>query len=87
MANGNLPDGWAITTLGESTKPMQKRVNPRDYPELPYIGMGMANFFLLGAMVIVELIDAHDGFDIITEKISYQSHNNYSSGTSYQQPS
>jgi Na+/H+ antiporter NhaD/arsenite permease-like protein len=27
-------------------------------------------FFLLGAMVIVELIDAHDGFEIITEKIT-----------------
>lgn len=27
-------------------------------------------FFLLGAMVIVELIDAHNGFDLITEKIS-----------------
>ncbi len=27
-------------------------------------------FFLLGAMVIVELIDAHDGFEIITEKIN-----------------
>lgn len=26
-------------------------------------------FFLLGAMTIVELIDAHDGFDIITTKI------------------
>lgn len=26
-------------------------------------------FFLLGAMTIVELIDTHDGFDIITEKI------------------
>lgn len=26
-------------------------------------------FFLLGAMTIVELIDAHDGFDLITEKI------------------
>jgi Na+/H+ antiporter NhaD/arsenite permease-like protein len=26
-------------------------------------------FFLLGAMVIVELVDAHDGFDIITDKI------------------
>jgi Na+/H+ antiporter NhaD/arsenite permease-like protein len=26
-------------------------------------------FFLLGAMVIVELIDAHDGFDVITERI------------------
>lgn len=27
-------------------------------------------FFLLGAMTIVELIDAHDGFDIITDKIT-----------------
>ena len=26
-------------------------------------------FFLLGAMVIVELIDAHDGFELITQKI------------------
>ncbi len=26
-------------------------------------------FFLLGAMTIVELIDAHDGFDVITNKI------------------
>jgi Na+/H+ antiporter NhaD/arsenite permease-like protein len=26
-------------------------------------------FFLLGAMVIVELIDAHDGFELITEKV------------------
>ena len=27
-------------------------------------------FFLLGAMVIVELIDAHDGFEIITQRIA-----------------
>ncbi len=27
-------------------------------------------FFLMGAMTIVELVDAHDGFDIITSKIS-----------------
>jgi Na+/H+ antiporter NhaD/arsenite permease-like protein len=30
-------------------------------------------FFLLGAMTIVELIDAHNGFDIITHKISTSS--------------
>src|SRR6185503_19143979 len=30
-------------------------------------------FFLLGAMVIVELIDAHDGFEIITERIQHTS--------------
>ena len=27
-------------------------------------------FFLLGAMTIVELIDAHDGFDLITNRIT-----------------
>src|SRR4029078_13183431 len=27
-------------------------------------------FFLLGAMTIVELIDAHDGFEIITKRIT-----------------
>ncbi len=30
-------------------------------------------FFLLGAMVIVELIDAHDGFEIITDRIKTDS--------------
>lgn len=30
-------------------------------------------FFLLGAMVIVELIDAHDGFQIITDRINTDS--------------
>ena len=30
-------------------------------------------FFLLGAMTIVELVDAHDGFSIITNKIETQS--------------
>ncbi len=30
-------------------------------------------FFLLGAMTIVELIDSHDGFDIITQKIKTNS--------------
>ena len=26
-------------------------------------------FFLMGAMTIVEVVDAHDGFDVITDKI------------------
>ncbi|MFA5782789.1 MAG: SLC13 family permease [Bacteroidales bacterium] len=30
-------------------------------------------FFLMGAMTIVELIDAHDGFDVITNAISTSS--------------
>src|SRR4051794_4987952 len=29
-------------------------------------------FFLLGAMTIVELIDAHDGFEVITRRITTQ---------------
>ena len=33
-------------------------------------------FFLLGAMTIVELIDSHNGFDIITEKINTNSKKN-----------
>jgi Na+/H+ antiporter NhaD/arsenite permease-like protein len=33
-------------------------------------------FFLLGAMTIVELIDSHNGFDIITEKINTSSKSN-----------
>ncbi|MBA4167211.1 MAG: sodium:proton antiporter NhaD [Chitinophagaceae bacterium] len=33
-------------------------------------------FFLLGAMTIVELIDSHNGFDIITEKINTTSKRN-----------
>lgn len=32
-------------------------------------------FFLLGAMAIVELIDSHDGFEIITQKITTTSKN------------
>src|SRR5512139_2575806 len=27
-------------------------------------------FFLMGAMTIVEIVDAHDGFDVITDKIN-----------------
>jgi len=30
-------------------------------------------FFLLGAMTVVELIDAHDGFEVITERIKTRS--------------
>ncbi len=33
-------------------------------------------FFLLGAMTIVELIDSHNGFDVITEKINTTSKRN-----------
>lgn len=32
-------------------------------------GIAQILFFLLGAMVIVELIDAHDGFELVTERV------------------
>lgn len=35
-------------------------------------------FFLLGAMTIVELIDAHDGFEIITRRITTQNKKSFS---------
>lgn len=35
-----------------------------------FVGVAEILFFLLGAMTIVELIDAHDGFEIITSKIN-----------------
>lgn len=34
-----------------------------------FAGIAQIVFFLLGAMVIVELIDAHDGFELITSRI------------------
>ncbi|MCX6248230.1 MAG: sodium:proton antiporter NhaD [Bacteroidetes bacterium] len=48
--------------------------SPVKEPVTEAIGEHMADisgilFFLLGAMTIVELIDSHDGFDIITERI------------------
>lgn len=33
-------------------------------------GIAQIIFFLMGAMAIVELIDAHDGFEVITERIT-----------------
>lgn len=65
MVNGELPDGWQMTTLGEATKPMQKRVNPQDYPDLPYIGMENVeahSMRLLGTVPSKEMKSAADTF-------------------------
>jgi Na+/H+ antiporter NhaD/arsenite permease-like protein len=35
-----------------------------------FVGVAEILFFLLGAMTIVELIDAHDGFEVITSRIN-----------------
>ncbi len=34
-----LPKGWVATALGEIVRPGRPRVSPREYPELPYIGL------------------------------------------------
>jgi type I restriction enzyme S subunit len=65
MVNGELPSGWTLTTLGEATKPMQKRVNPQDYPVLPYIGMENVEAHtmrLLGTVPSQEMKSAADTF-------------------------
>ena len=55
---------WTIYMLqSESTKAVGDEL-------LHHVGeIASILFFLLGAMTIVELIDSHNGFDIITEKI------------------
>src|SRR5512139_2424331 len=60
-----LPDGWVATTLGEATKPSQRRVNPKDYPDLPYIGMENLEphtMRLLGTMPAIEMRSSADTF-------------------------
>ena len=54
---------WAIYALGHSGEVTT---------ELGHHLVGIVEilFFLLGAMTIVELIDAHDGFSIITDRIT-----------------
>lgn len=55
---------WTVYILSESDKDL---VSSHLAEHLSTIS-GIV-FFLLGAMVIVELIDAHDGFDIVTQRI------------------
>jgi Na+/H+ antiporter NhaD/arsenite permease-like protein len=55
---------WTIFILSEADKHSISRMLEHHMGELSGI-----LFFLLGAMVIVELIDAHDGFEIITSRI------------------
>src|SRR2546428_1691434 len=39
MGNNSLPRGWALTTLGEIVEPTRPRHPPKDFPDLPFIGM------------------------------------------------
>lgn len=56
---------WTVYMLGSADKTMVNESLASHLGDLSGI-----LFFLLGAMTIVELIDAHDGFDIITAKIT-----------------
>lgn len=58
---------WVVYILGTSDT---DHVTEQLYEHLGEIS-GIL-FFLLGAMTIVELIDAHDGFEVITSKITTQ---------------
>ena len=55
---------WTIYALSDSNKELVAENLSHHLSDIAGI-----LFFLLGAMVIVELIDAHDGFEIITERI------------------
>lgn len=55
---------WSVYALGSADKaPVVMQLGEH------LGGISGILFFLLGAMVIVELIDAHDGFELITRKI------------------
>lgn len=56
---------WVVYISGEENKELVNEELIHHLGELSGI-----LFFLLGAMTIVELIDAHDGFEILTQKIS-----------------
>lgn len=61
-----LPEGWVWTTLGEATKPIQKRVNPQNFPNLPYIGMENVEphtMRLLGTTPASQMKSTADSFD------------------------
>ena len=55
---------WSVYALSGSDKELISENLAHHLSEIAAI-----LFFLLGAMVIVELIDAHDGFEVITQKI------------------
>ena len=62
---------WVLVLFGKDVIfPANVDMNSIDTEILHHIGeIAEILFFLLGAMTIVELIDAHNGFDSITSKI------------------
>jgi NhaD family Na+/H+ antiporter len=59
---------WTVYSIGTPDKEVVVHSLMEHVGELSQI-----LFFLMGAMTIVELIDAHDGFEIITKRITTQS--------------
>ena len=55
---------WTIYVLGQPDKAVAAQQLHEQMSEISGI-----LFFLLGAMTIVELIDAHDGFELVTDRI------------------
>lgn len=39
MENGELPEGWAFTTLGSIVAPSKEKIEPSECPDVPYIGL------------------------------------------------
>jgi len=61
----SLPQGWCWVRLGEVTNPVQKRVNPQEYPDAPYIGMENVEAHtmrLLGTIPAVQMKSAAESF-------------------------
>lgn len=62
---------WTILIFGKETILAGMPVEEIDSVLLEHVGeIAEILFFLLGAMTIVELIDAHDGFKVVTSKIA-----------------
>lgn len=55
---------WTVLSVDHDSAELTKELMHH------FAGIAQIVFFLLGAMVIVELIDAHDGFEIITSRIT-----------------
>lgn len=60
-----LPEGWVWTTLGEVANPTRERVQPQDFPHLPFIGMddiSSQTMQLLGTKTASEMRSAAERF-------------------------
>src|SRR5204863_7778069 len=58
---------WTVYVLGSDARVVNEQL-------AHHLGdLSQIVFFLLGAMTVVELIDAHDGFELITSRITTRS--------------